>query len=364
MARPAEGFRIRPHPITGIYQVRFTLNGQQREFSTGKRDPGEAAQEAARKYAAAISGRWDPDAEASIAPGTPLDEVAAKWIAAITSSLDKKTIEQYEMYAGTHWTPFFGSLDRMLTPSVVDYTRHRLGHVKRKTVLKELSALRGFLAFCQEKPINNEPVFVPPPPRKATGTACAGHKEDPVPLEPSQVDKILSFLPERSKGRKGGQGKESFAVRARFIVAWETGLRPATLDELEAPGDYRKGARRLKIRDEIDKARFGRELPLTAEARVALDSVVRDEGLIFGHHDYRDYLKAAAKAARIERWREVSPYDFRHARGTHLVESSGGNLPGVAFLLGHTQVTTTNKYVHGSMKAAERVLDSSKAKTR
>lgn len=360
MARPTEGFRLRPHPITLIYQVRFTHDGHQGEYSTGERDPGAAAKEGARIYAEVISGRWVPGTGQGVRPGTPLEEIASKWIASLASTHDEKTVEQYEMYAGTHWTPFFGSLDRMVTPSVVDYTRARLAEVQRDTVKKELSAMRGFLAFCEEKPICNPPVYVPPPPKKATGTVSKRpHKADPVELEPQQVKKIIAALPVWSTGRKG---KPPFAVRARFIVAWETGLRPATLDELEAPGDYRRGARRLKVRDEIDKARFGRELPLTKEARAALDSVVRSEGLIFGCHDYRDYLKPAGKAVKIERWRELSPYDFRHARGTQLTESSGGNLPGVAFLLGHKQVTTTNKYVHGSLKAAERVLDSGRTK--
>jgi integrase len=357
MARPTAGFRVRPHAVTGIYQVRFTLAGAQREFTTGERDPGRAAKEGARKYAEAISGRWNPDAPGSIAPGTPLDEVAAIWLAAITSSLDPKTIAQYKMYVATHWTPFFGSLDRVLTPSTVDYSRKRLGEVRRKTLQKELSALRGFLNFCEDAPINNSPIYVPPPPRNATGVTSTKHphKVAPVELEPARVEKILAALPEWSAGSRS---KPPFPVRARFIVAWQTGLRPATLDELSAPEDYRKRARRLKLRDEIDKARFGRTLPLTREARAALDSVIRGPGPIFGCHDYRDYLKAAGKAAglRGDDAKHFSPYDLRHARGTHLTEASGGNLNGVAYLLGHRQVTTTNRYVHPSLKAAERVL--------
>lgn len=356
MPRPTEGFGIRPHPITGIYQVRFTLNGVQREFSTGKRDPGEAAKEAARKYAEAISGRWNPDFPGSIAPGTPLDDVAADWLAAIATSLDPQTVTTYELYVTTHWAPFFGSLDRITTASSVDYTRKRLGEVKRKTVLKELSALRGFLHFCEDPPINNPPVYVPPPPKKATGVASTGsHKADPVPLEPKQVEKILAALPEWSAGRFG---KRIFAVRARFAVAWETGLRPETLNVISCPEDYKRGAKMLKIRDEADKARFGRHLPLTKGARAALDSAIRRDGPIFGRHDYSVYLKPAGKASGLpkEHWKALSPYDFRHARGTQLVETSGGNLTGVAFLLGHKNVTTTNRYVHPSQKAAERVL--------
>ena len=42
---------------------------------------------------------------------------------------------------------------------------------------------------------------------------------------------------------------------------------------LEAPGDYHRGADELVIRDAVDKAAYGRILPLTAAARAALDEV-------------------------------------------------------------------------------------------
>lgn len=358
MARPSEGWRLRPHRVTGIQQVRFTHAGVQREISTGERDPGAAATEAARIYAEVISGRWDPLKTGSIRPGTPLDEAAADWLESLEGSLDVKTIEQYEMYVVKLWTPFFETVDRVTTPSATDYIRHRLRQVIRRTLQKELSGLRGFMRWCEEPPRNRPAVFIPPPPAKAAGTpSTRPHKVGTVPLEPGQVAKILASLPVMSVGRKGRKG---FPVRARFIVAWETGLRPATLDEIRAPEDYRRGARRLKIRDEADKARFGREVPLTPEARAALNSVLGEPGLIFGKHKYRDLLKEAGRAAGLSKAhaKDLSPYDFRHARGTFLTESSGGNLPGVAFLFGHKHVTTTAIYVHGSRKAAERVLAS------
>lgn len=111
----------------------------------------------------------------------------------------------------------------------------------------------------------------------------------------------------------------------------------------------------LIITDEIDKIRFGRELPLTDGARAALDSVCPEAGIIFGKHDYRDQLeKAAAVALTPEKAKTFAGYDLRHARATQWAES--GNLVGVAYLLGHKQITTTNKYARPNRAAAERVL--------
>ena len=148
-----------------------------------------------------------------------------------------------------------------------------------------------------------------------------------------------------------------YPVRVRFIVAWETALRPRMLAKLEAPTDYRKGATTLRIRDEVDKNRFGRELPLSAAARAALDTVCPDKGLIFGSHDCIMLLRRAAKAAGIDAYRaeRISDYDFRHSAATHLGRSSD-NLPGVMYLLGHKQPATTARCMRPQRDAALEVL--------
>jgi hypothetical protein len=121
--------------------------------------------------------------------------------------------------------------------------------------------------------------------------------------------------------------------------------------------DYRQGAATLRIRDEVDKNRFGRELPLSTAARAALDSVCPAKGLIFGSHDCIMLLRRAAKAAGIDAYRadRISDYDFRHSAATHLGRSSD-NLPGVMYLLGHKQPATTARYMRPQRDAALEVL--------
>ena len=134
-------------------------------------------------------------------------------------------------------------------------------------------------------------------------------------------------------------------VRLRFVVAFKTALRPETLNCLKAPDHYVRGAATLNITDDIDKARFGRVLPLTEEARAALDAVCPDSGLIFGAHDCRNQLGKAANAVLDEqRAKTFTAYDLRHHRLTQLAE--GGNLLGTAFLAGHKRATTTDRYLH------------------
>jgi integrase len=170
---------------------------------------------------------------------------------------------------------------------------------------------------------------------------------------------IIEALPEYSRSKR----VERFPIRARFIVMLETGLRPATLDQLEAPGDYQRGAKTLRIRDDIDKNRYGRELPLTDHARAALDSVCPARGVIFGKHDYRDvWTVACAAVLPPEKAKLVTPYDLRRLRLSELAET--GNLPGAAFLAGHLQVTTINKYAKPKRKVADRAIEASEERRR
>ncbi|MFK7985924.1 MAG: tyrosine-type recombinase/integrase [Sandaracinaceae bacterium] len=174
----------------------------------------------------------------------------------------------------------------------------------------------------------------PRPPRTARGTRA--QERQTITLSHEQVEAVLRALPHRSQ-------RARHPVRAFFRVMWETGLRRATLWPLRAPQDYQKGSDRLVIRDAADKARYGRALPLTAAARASLDEVCPGEGAIFPRADLRHLLRAAARDAGLPELavRHLSNHDFRHSRTTDLLDQ-GGSLTGVAYLVGHKQVTTTN----------------------
>ncbi len=72
----------------------------------------------------------------------------------------------------------------------------------------------------------------------------------------------------------------------------------------------------------------------------------------------RHALKKAALAAKLPedvvRW--ISNHDFRHSRTTCLLDR-GASLTGVAYLVGHQQVTTTNRDAYASRDAAEEALE-------
>ena len=184
-------------------------------------------------------------------------------------------------------------------------------------------------------------------------------------LSRAEAAAIVRHLPELSARGRGGRPR--FAVRDRTIVQWETALRAETIDRIRCPEHYQRGCSDLFISADIDKVRYERTVPLTRAARAALDRRAPLRGLIFGRHSYADYLKRAATAAAalglIDPLKapNVSIKDFRHGATTALCESTR-NLVGISFLVGHRQMTTTNRYVHASHRAAtSALLDSARS---
>lgn len=242
--------------------------------------------------------------------------------------------------------------------------RARLRKVRSSTVTKELSALRQFVKWLEEmEALPKGDVTVPSVPSRSLGTAFHQRKRSAaIALSPEECEAIIAKLPAWSNSRK----VERFPIRARFVVAYDTGLRPSTLDEIETPKHYRKGSATIMLTPDVDKNRFGREVPLKRRSREALDAVLAElpdkdgkpyEGPIFGWHVYRDHLKAAAlEVLGPERAEKFNGAHLRSARITHALELSGGNLPGVQYLAGHKRATTTAAYVRPSLRAALDVL--------
>jgi integrase len=349
MARTAEGFKLKRDTRTGTFIVRFTAAGRAYKLSTGENDPHAAEGAAARLYAEAVSGRLVRGPK--VATGThtwPFDEVAALWLVDVQPTVDPTTYELYEStYVGTHFAPFFETMDRLTTVGVQDYIADRLRKVTRETVKKELSVLRRLAEWAHERGYVAELPNIKTPGKRVLGARVDSARKRVFQIfTAAEIAAILRHLPEASRSRK--HGGAPYPVRARFVLAWELAFRPETLNQLSAPEDYRRGAVTLSIRDEEDKNRLGRDFPLAQApaVRASLDSVCPAEGLIFGAHDYRHILRKAAKDAGIDELRaqRISDYDFRHSRLTHLGQVTD-NLSGVMYIAGHTQPATTARYL-------------------
>lgn len=344
MPRRSEGWTVYEDPRSGTWIARFRHGGRRYHVSTRETDRARAKQAAAAIYAETVSGRrWQPAGHAPLR----LFDLICEWVAAVELEVPD-TAPQYRSIGFAHVEPFFRDTGRLTEPAMADYMRARLRVVQRSTVRAEMTTIRRLCRWLHERGHLATMPTVPSPPRTATGTVhpVAGGRKL-VDLTAADVARILDHLPERSRG---------VAVRSYFVAMWETGLRKGSLDRLRTPEHYERGAAYLLITPDVDKSRYGRELPLTPAARAALDSALPDEpGLIWGAHDLRVALKHAAQAAGVEDWRAVSCHDLRHARLTHWGEATT-DLASLSYLAGHKHATTTDRYLHPRRAAAEALI--------
>lgn len=356
MGRPAEGHKVRWK--RGRAYSRFTWEGHEHNIALGTTDPAEAEKASARAYAEVVQGRRRAIQRN---PGQllALPELLAKWVESKRSSVHASFVPTLQIYA-SRFTDYFSSLDGINEATTTEYGLARLGQVLRKTVLRELSYIRQFLAWAKLHGVISYAPPVPVLPPKARGIRSGTQRAKSVMITPAESRAILELVPEHSKRIDG----RAWPKRARFALMWETALRPETLSRLRVPENWRPGMRHLELTDDDDKARFGREVDLTEEAIAILAEVAPDEGLVFGRHNYSKALKrAAATVLGALRGRAFSPYDFRHGRAKERLDA-GASLRGVAYMLGHKQLTTTNRYVGPDREAGRAALEVGKKKKR
>lgn len=362
MARPTEGWELRPHDgRNGNITVRFTIPGKgQYEKSTGTRDPVEAAKRAAEIYAVALLGGGEKRGRggARVDPTLKLDELFALWLEAIEKTHDAETVKTYTQYAKRFVKHFGPTLIGISRSALGDYQRARLTQILRRSLQKEQSALNKFLDWCEEKELMREELR-PKWPRlgdRVIGKRSGKQREKPVDVTVDQVRAFLLALPLVS--RRSARTNRTHVVRARFVFMYETGLRPATISALSVPEHWESGAAELQIPSEDDKSRFGRKVPLSPAARAALEAALAflsdGRGLLFGSHDYREHVERARKLAKLPKG--FAPYDLRHGRAGHLLDAST-DMRGVAFLLGHRRLTTTDRYLRAQERQARTTLD-------
>lgn len=337
MGKPAEGYRVSWK--RGWAYARFTWEGHEHYIALRTKDPREATKASARAYSEVVEGRRRA---VQRKPGQLLDlsELLSKWIESKRSSIDPVTVPTLHIYAA-RYVDYFGSLGSISEASASEYGLDRLAQVLRKSILRELSYLRQFLTWAKLHGALTHAPVVPALPPKAQGVRAGRQRAKPVAVTPQEAKAIIAALPEESKSIDG----RKWPLRDRFAFMWETALRPETISRLRVPENWQPGETFLELTDEDDKARFGREVDLTEEALAILARCAPGEGSIFGRHVYTKQLKRAAKAVLgARRGKSFAPYDFRHARAKERLDA-GASLRGVAYMLGHKRMSTTDKYL-------------------
>lgn len=338
MARkPIEGFNVKWK--RGWAYVHFRWEGRLHRIALLTQDSREAQKAAAREYAKVVAGELRPIRKRS-GRLHDLAELLDAWIESKRPSIDESFVPTLEGYA-RRYVDFFESLGNITEANATTFGLNRLGQALRKTVLRELSYLREFLAWCK---LHGALHLAPPVPRlppKAQGKRSGTQRAKPVHITEREALLVISKLPEFSKTIDG----RKWPLRLRFEFMWETGFRPETIARLRVPDNWRPGMEHVELANEDDKVRWGREVDLSPRAIQILETVAPDKGTIFGRHDFLKAIKRAAlETLGPIKGKDFAPYDFRHGRAKDLLDK-GVRLRSVAYGWGHKRLTTTDRYL-------------------
>jgi len=217
--------------------------------------------------------------------------------------------------------------------------------LSRRSQGRALAAVRGFFRWAAREGI------VPANPAQGIRTPKAP-KTLPRHLRPGEIESLLE-APDATEpmGRRD---------RALLELLYATGLRVGELVSLDWP-DLDLAGRTLRVLGKGNKERmvpFGREAERALREWLALWEPLRDpadpeggeepvflssRGRRLGDRQVRRILDRHTAAAALAAG--VHPHTLRHTFATHLLEN-GADLRSIQELLGHSSLSTTQKYTH------------------
>jgi integrase/recombinase XerC len=179
---------------------------------------------------------------------------------------------------------------------------------------------------------------------------------------PRLPKKLVSFLPiDETQALLDGP-IERARDRAILELLYASGLRVSELAGLDL-ADVDREAGTVRV---LGKGRKERMVPFGGAAAEALDAWLGERGSApgplflnarggrLGVRSVHTIVRGRARAAGITR--RVSPHTLRHTFATHMLDA-GGDLRLIQDLLGHSRLSTTQRYTHVSADQLMRVYD-------
>ena len=179
---------------------------------------------------------------------------------------------------------------------------------------------------------------------------------------PRQARKLVSFLPiDETMAMMDVTGGHAIARDAAIVeLLYASGLRVSELVGLDL-SDVDLAEMTVRV---VGKGRKERIVPFGGAAAGALQAYLgpRGSGAVFlnqrgGRLTVRSVhtiVRRRARAAGIPR--RVSPHTLRHTFATHLLDS-GADLRMIQELLGHSRLSTTQRYTHVGSDQLMRIYD-------
>jgi integrase/recombinase XerC len=239
---------------------------------------------------------------------------------------------------------------RVSTEDLRAYAAAKLRIRRRATVARKVSAIRGFFAFlAQNGEIRHDPA--------AGLVAPKIEKRLPVFLPIDDTERLLNGMPDG----------DAWAERDRAILEtlYATGLRVSELVGLDwAHVDFENECVRA-----FGKGRKERIVPIGEIALDALrsyrralgDAEIRAEPVFVNRRGRRLTTRSVARFVKRYAQRSgtpvaASPHALRHSFATHLL-NQGADLRSIQELLGHSSLSTTQRYTHVNLDHLMKAYD-------
>jgi integrase/recombinase XerC len=248
--------------------------------------------------------------------------------------------------------------------------------LQKSSMARKLAALRSFLKFCAREGMVRENaarlVATPRLPKRVPSILSAEEMNE-------FLDGLAAVGKSRAKGRSARSSRaaqDSAALllerdRAILELLYASGLRVSELTGLNSEDVDRK-ERMLRVLGKGNKERI---IPYGSKAEEALERYwpirakllarsgsggdvrpvfLNHEGRRMGNRSVARVVKKYVRLMNVN-W-DLHPHSLRHAFASHLL-ADGADLRAIQELLGHSSLSTTQRYTHASIRQLMEVYD-------
>jgi len=271
---------------------------------------------------------------------------------------DLKGFEDFLKSSGVHVSPAreaaIEKADRIAIRKYLSFL-HRKN--KKSSIARKISTLRSFFKYLVKEQV------VPFNPAKGVSTPKV-EKTLPTTLTVDEAFRLMESPNRVSAKPLEGSKERGLRDRAILELLYSSGLRVGELVGLNSNQlDLDLGIVRV-----MGKGRKERIVPVGVKAIEATKSYLQKRGTVEGDgpifvNSLGGRLTARSVGRLIKKYtrhsgifRKVSPHSLRHTFATHLLDA-GADIREIQEMLGHSSLSTTQRYTHVSMGKLMEVYD-------
>ena len=272
---------------------------------------------------------------------------------------DLQEFEDFLKSSGMPLTPMGGveieKVDRLVIRKYLSFL-HRKN--KKSSIARKISTLRSFFKYLVREQV------IPSNPAKSISTPKV-EKTLPTTLTVDETFRLMES-PQRVSKKPSSEGSRLKRLRDQAILEllYSSGLRVSELVGLNSNQlDLELGIVRV-----MGKGRKERIVPVGMKAIESLKAYMEERGVSKGDEPIFINASGGRLTARsvgrlIKKYsrhsgifRKVSPHSLRHTFATHLLDA-GADIREIQEMLGHSSLSTTQRYTHVSMGKLMEVYD-------